>query len=117
MHNLLQEYLRVRGFDKDWGKLLENRVFDDLHRRHGRVIFVKGRGRDLDFVAGSRAIQVSYELNDRSLRRKAEGATRGLELPAVRESLVVVQEPMEPTATIAGVQVLPYWRASIEGIL
>ena len=110
-------YLRVRGFDKDWGKLLENRVFNDLQRRHGRVSFVKGRGRDLDFVAGSRAVQVSYELNDRSLRRETEGATRGLELPAVRESLVVVQEPMEPTATIAGVQVLPYWRASVEGIL
>ena len=110
-------YLRVRGFDEDWGKLLENRVFNDLQRGHSRLGFVKGSGWDLDFVSGSRAVQVSYELNDQSLRREAEGALRGLELPAVRESLVVVQEPMEPTATIAGVQVLPYWRASIEGVL
>jgi predicted AAA+ superfamily ATPase len=110
-------YLRVRGFDKDWGKLLENRVFNDLQRGHDQVCFVKGSGWDIDFVSGSRAVQVNYELNDQSLRREAEGATRGLELPAVCESLIVVQEPMEPTATIAGVQVLPYWRASIEGIL
>jgi len=110
-------YLRVRGFDEDWGKLLENRVFNDLQRGHSRLGFVKGSGWDLDFVSGSRAVQVSYELNDQSLRREAEGAVRGLELPAVRECLVVVQEPMEPTATIAGVQVLSYWRASIEGVL
>ncbi len=110
-------YLRVRGFDKDWGKLLENRIFNDLQRGHDRVCFVKGSGWDLDFVSGSKAFQVSYELNNQSLPREAEGAVRGLELPAVRESLVIVQEPMEPSAAIAGVRVLPYWRASIEGIL
>jgi predicted AAA+ superfamily ATPase len=58
-------YFRVRGFEQDWGKLLENRVFNDLLRQHGSVSFVKDQGRDLDFVAGNRAVQVCYELNER----------------------------------------------------
>jgi predicted AAA+ superfamily ATPase len=110
-------YLRVRGFEQDWGKLLENRVFNDLKRKYDPVSFVKGQGWDLDFVAGDTAVQVSYQLNEQSLRRELEGASRGLELPSVRRGMILVQEEPEPAVNAQGARVLPYWRASIEGIL
>jgi predicted AAA+ superfamily ATPase len=110
-------YLRVRGFEQDWGKLLENRVFNDLRGKYDPVSFVKGQGWDLDFVAGDMAVQVSYQLNEQSLPREVEGASRGLELPSVQRNMVVVQEEVDPTVDTPGATVLPYWRAAIEGLL
>ena len=109
-------YLRVRGFEQDWGKLLENRVFNDLRRKNDTVRFVKEQSWELDFVAGDTADQVSYELNEQSLRRELEGASHGLKIPSVRRSLIVAQEEVDSVIDARLATVLPYWRASIEGI-
>ena len=108
---------------RDTGRLLENAVRMELHRRLWDVCYyVTDRGRKVDFAARhldgrERFVQVCADLRD--------GETRRRELAALDEALrerpgrdaVIVTLLDEETVDVAGrsVRVVPAWRWFLEG--
>jgi predicted AAA+ superfamily ATPase len=111
----------------DTGFLLENAVYLELRRRHGRLheesvsYFHEDEG-DADFVVDGgtgepRVTQVAASLrDDRTRARELGGAEAAMRSLGVRCATVVTLHESEHISTSAGVvEVVPAWRWMLEG--
>lgn len=109
----------------DLGARLENTVFLQLRRRHGRLrqgevsYYVTGSGREVDFVVGDvfeqragRLVQASASMSEPTTRaREIEALQEGMRETGLQKAEIVTLFEEETLTTDAGViHVVPAWR-------
>lgn len=117
--NGLRDAVLLPQSDDD-GKKLENTVFLQLYRQRTpvhRIFYYKGRG-ECDFVVQrgveiDRLIQVTWNLNDDSTRRREiNGLVEAAEATGCRNLFIITADTSEEISLDNGmtIQVLPAWR-------
>jgi len=120
--NPVKTYLIDNGFSsllgprtENRGDLLENAVALHLFRNE-REMFYSKQARECDFVIvegtkPSRAIQVCWELNQRTQRREVDGLMEAMKTFGIGQALILTYDQTE-TINVDGksVPVLPVWR-------
>jgi len=103
-----------RSFSENRGRILENLVAIELHRREEEVTYFKGR-HECDFILSrerrpAEAIQVCWELSNRNEKRELAGLTEAAKTLGV-EKLLILTFDQRDTVEFAGaaVRVLPVW--------
>ena len=103
-----------RSFSENRGRILENAVAIELHRRGEQVSYFKGR-HECDFILtrGRRpaeAIQVCWELNARTEKRELAGLAEASRTLGI-ETLTILTFDQRAAVETAGhkVRVLPAW--------
>ncbi len=92
-------------FTEDRGRLLENAVYLELRKRHGRdsVFFYKG-DKECDFIVkeknkATQAIQVVYSLDQDNEKRETAGLTDAMEKLDIKKGLIITMD-QEDTITL-----------------
>ena len=103
-----------RSFSENRGRILENLVATELHRREEEVTYFKGR-HECDFIISrehrpAEAIQVCWELSNRNEKRELAGLTEAARTLGV-ENLLILTFDQRDSVELAGVaaRVLPVW--------
>jgi len=103
-----------RSFSENRGRILENLVAIELHRREEEVTYFKGR-HECDFILSrerrpAEAIQVCWELSNRNEKRELAGLTEAARTLGV-EKLLILTFDQRDTVEFAGAaaRVLPVW--------
>jgi len=103
-----------RSFSENRGRILENLVAIELHRRDEEVTYFKGR-HECDFILSRKrrpaeAIQVCWELSNRNEKRELAGLTEAARTLGV-EKLLILTFDQRDTVELAGaaVRILPAW--------
>ncbi|MCD4748583.1 MAG: ATP-binding protein [Thermoanaerobaculales bacterium] len=103
-----------RSFSENRGRILENLVAVELHRRGEKVSYFKGR-HECDFVVSRdrrpvEAIQVCWELNPRNQKRELTGLAEAVRTLGVeRLSLLTFNQRNSIEIDNKSVTVLPVW--------
>ena len=107
-----------RSFSENRGRILENLVAIELHRRDEEVTYFKGR-HECDFILSrnrrpAEAIQVCWELSNRNEKRELAGLTEAARTLGV-EKLLILTFDQRDTVELGGaaIRILPAW----EGLL
>lgn len=102
-------YTYVKRFDRDIGKLLENRIFLDLQGSHHRIYFARTPDWEVDFLTDEIAYQTCAHLSDNNLQREQKGLREVVTRVGSRQcGIIVLESSVEKTVPDYGV--LPYWR-------
>jgi predicted AAA+ superfamily ATPase len=103
-----------RSFSENRGRILENLVAIELHRREEEVTYFKGR-HECDFILSrerrpAEAIQVCWELSNRNEKRELAGLTEAARTLGVKKLLILTFDQRD-TVELAGAaaRVLPVW--------
>lgn len=105
-------------FSDNYGKLLENTVFTELHRRHGEDIYFLRNGSETDFVISSKQkliYQVCYNLDPENRDREIRGCLDAMEKFEVTSSTIITFE-QEESISIEGksIEVLPFYKVFLQ---
>jgi predicted AAA+ superfamily ATPase len=103
-----------RSFSENRGRILENLVAIELHRREEEVTYFKGR-HECDFILSrerrpAEAIQVCWEFSNQNEKRELAGLTEAARTLGV-EKLLILTFDQRDTVELAGAaaRVLPVW--------
>ena len=103
-------------FSRDWGKLLENLVFQELFRRGESVFYNRGEKFECDFMVQRKdrlveVIQVCYEFNEENREREVGGLVEAMDKAGLRSGLILTMGD-EERFVVGGkrVVVLPVWK-------
>lgn len=110
------------GFSENKGRYLENLVFQELKRRNQEIYFYRSKGDlEIDFVVREgvevkSAIQVSFDLNEKSKDREIESMLAGLEELNLKNGLILTDN-FEDKIKKSGreITILPVYKWLIEG--
>jgi predicted AAA+ superfamily ATPase len=112
---LVDNGLARRVTSEDSGRLLENAVFMELHRRGIAVSHYSGQN-GCDFICrtpegGLSAVQVTWELSDGNMKREFDGLAEACRHIGAKSGVIVTRADSR-TATVDGVSlsVVPAWR-------
>ena len=102
------------SFSSNKGRMLENCVFLELRRTGSEVFYFRGDN-ECDFLvkeknAITKAIQVSYELNEDNKKREINGLVEALEKFDLHEGIILTYD-QEDELEISGktIKVIPAW--------
>ncbi len=113
--------------NKEYGKLLENAVFDFLRKHYGNLftenIFYYANKFECDFLIFDRekpltAIQVSYETTDaETLQREIRGLVAALDYIGQKQGFIITMDD-EQTIPLDDkkIQILPAWKLMLQGL-
>lgn len=103
-------------FSKDYGKLLENLVFLELHKKRHQIFYFKNR-KECDFIilenSGSkRVLQVCYSIADRETRaREVKGLVEACKRFGIKEGLIITfSEELELQEEGVSIHIMPAYK-------
>ncbi len=103
-----------RSFSENRGRILENLVAIELHRREEEATYFKSR-HECDFILSrnrrpSEAIQVCWELSNRNQKRELAGLTEAARTLGIENLLILTFDQRDTVELTAGTaRVLPVW--------
>ncbi|MGI0141058.1 MAG: ATP-binding protein [Candidatus Micrarchaeales archaeon] len=107
------------SYSKDKGRMLENIVFLNLRKSHGKIFYFKGK-HECDFLIKKgnnieAAIQVSYALTEDNKDREFEGLIEALDKFKLDEGLILTYD-QEDDFSIRGKRIIvrPAWKWAVE---
>ena len=103
-----------RSFSQNRGRILENLVAIELHRRGEEVTYFKGR-HECDFILSrerrpAEAIQVCWELSNRNEKRELTGLSEAARTHGLKQLLILTFDQRDTVRFGGGAaRVLPVW--------
>lgn len=100
------------SFSEDWGRMLENAVFQHLRRTHTNLMYYKSQNSECDFLVREKnkiqkAIQVCWYLHEENMKRELRGIENAMKETKAEEGYIITYDQEDE---INGIPLIPAWK-------
>ncbi|HPT22537.1 MAG TPA: ATP-binding protein [Bacteroidales bacterium] len=100
------------SFSKDYGRRLENFVYNKLRRDNREIYYYRSAGAECDFLVKQNeqiilAVQVCWEVNYENMKREINGIKSALAETGAREGYVITYNQED---NLEGIKLIPAWK-------
>jgi len=100
------------SFSKNYGKLIENLVFQHLNAKHSNKVFFIKNGLDIDFIVNEEEktiFQVCYEMTENNRKRELESLKQAMKKFKTKTGYCITRD-QNKTTTNKNIKIIEFWR-------